>query len=219
MRVTNYMLDESSRKAGMTLNNQLYSGSVDEESTDDGVLSALKERKTERILGDRFGYEKLQKAAQNLQKTIANFTKEKDSLFDKAKESGDNSELLRQTEALVKNYNAVLKELGASGAEQSGYYKKILQQITQKSKDSLAEIGISQAADGSLQIDQEKLKAADAETLEKVLGPSGRFGTRLAFVTDRISEDAQANTESLSSRYDASGNLWSAQSGRYDFRR
>ena len=219
MRVTNYMLDESSRKAGMTLNNQLYSGSVDEESTEDVVLSALKERKTERILGDRFGYEKLQKAAQNLQKTIANFTKEKDSLFDKAKESGDNSELLRQTEALVKNYNAVLKELGASGAEQSGYYKKILQEITQKSKDSLAEIGISQAADGSLQIDQEKLKAADAETLEKVLGPSGRFGTRLAFVTDRISEDAQANTESLSSRYDASGNLWSAQSGRYDFRR
>ena len=119
----------------------------------------------------------------------------------------------------MKNYNAVLKELGASGAEQSGYYKKILQEITQKSKDSLAEIGISQAADGSLQIDQEKLKAADAETLEKVLGPSGRFGTRLAFVTDRISEDAQANTESLSSRYDASGNLWSAQSGRYDFRR
>ena len=219
MRVTNYMLDESSRKAGMTLNNQLLSGSVDEESADDSVLSALKDRKTGRALLDRLDYEKLQKAAENLQKAAGSFTKENGSLFDKAKESGESGELLRPAEALVKNYNAVLKELDASKEELSGYYKKILQEVAQASEKSLAQIGIGQAADGSLQIDQEKLKAADVETLEKVLGPSGRFSTRLGFVADRVLEQAQANAESLSSRYDASGNLWSQSSGRYDFRR
>lgn len=219
MRVTNYMLDESSRKAGMTLNNQLLSGSMDEESTDDSVLSVLKDRKTGRALSDRPDYEKLQKAAESLQEAAGNFTKEKDSVFDKAKESGESGELLRQAETLVKNYNAVLKELDASKEERNAYYKKMLQEVTRMSEKSLGQIGISQAADGSLQIDRERLKAADVETLEKVLGPSGQFSTRLAFVADSVSEQAQANAESLSSRYDASGNLWSPSAGRYDFRR
>ena len=65
---------------------------------------------------------------------------------------------------------------------------------------------------------EEKLKAADLKTLEKVLGRDGGFTAKVALIAGRVAANAQANVESLSSRYDASGNSWSASVNKYDFR-
>ena len=139
------------------------------------------------------------------------------SLFEKAKESGNYEQVWEKAEALVNDFNKLLKELGTTSTQLEDYYKKMLVESAGGSAEALAQIGITQQKDGTLKLDKEKLKAADPETLEKVLGKDGGFSARVTLIAGRIAANAQANVESLSSRYDASGNSWSAAMNKYDF--
>ena len=64
----------------------------------------------------------------------------------------------------------------------------------------------------------EKVKATDFATLESLFGKESDFVNKVEFLSTRISDNAEANVESLSSTYNAGGNLYSAMnSSKYDF--
>ncbi len=220
MRITNTMLNRTSAEAGMPLNQSTLLDYINTDGSDDSLIEAIKKKKEEAGTEKKSGYEKLEKTAgelSGLAEALAGTGKK--SLFDEARESGSTKDIISRAEELVSSYNSTLKELGKDSTELNGYYKKMLKDAADGSSEALEAIGITQAADGTLQINKEKLKAADLDALERALGSTGGFSSRLSFVSGRIAENAQASAESLSSRYDASGNVWSMSSGKYDFRR
>ena len=78
--------------------------------------------------------------------------------------------------------------------------------------------GITFAKDGTANADMEKIKAADFTTVEGLFGKESDFVNKVHFLSTRISDNAEANVESLSSAYNARGNLYSAMnSSKYDF--
>ncbi len=218
MRVTNSMLNNTSAKSGIALNESSLLNYIDNDSSDDELLASLQRGKTEKNKEKKVGFEKLEEASEQLaQKALQFFMQGEGSLFEKAKESGNYEQVWEKAEALVNDFNKLLKELGTTSTQLEDYYKKMLVESAGGSAEALAQIGITQQKDGTLKLDKEKLKAADPETLEKVLGKDGGFSARVTLIAGRIAANAQANVESLSSRYDASGNSWSAAMNKYDF--
>lgn len=219
MRITNTMLNKTSAEAGMPLNKSTLLDYVDTDSSDESLLQALRKGKEEKSTEKKSGYEKLEKTAEELSGLAELLAGDgKKSVFDEARESGSTKDIISRAQELVSSYNNTLKELGKDFSELNEYYKKMLKDAAGGSSEALEAIGITQAADGTLHIDKEKLKAADVDALERALGKAGGFSSRLSFVSGRVAENAQAGAESLSSRYDASGNVWSMSSGKYDFR-
>ena len=87
-----------------------------------------------------------------------------------------------------------------------------------ETKEGLAGVGITFAKDGTATVDMEKVKAADFATLEGLFGKDSDFVNKVEFLSTRISDNAEANVESLSSTYNAGGNMYSAMnSSKYDF--
>lgn len=235
MRVTTQMLNASAKKTGLPFS---YGKSlldyVNESNTGSGntLLNALDKSSTgSNTLGSSVGdintllnslnkssYEKLEKQADQLSQSANVFTVQgEDSVFEKAKESGEKEAIYEGLETLIENYNGTLKELQSTQNPLNQYYGQMLGEAVVENSEALKEIGISVEKDGTLTVDKSKMKAADVESLEKALGTSGTFTKKVAFVASRISGNAQANAQSLSSQYNVAGNIYTAASSKYDF--
>lgn len=87
-----------------------------------------------------------------------------------------------------------------------------------KTKESLAGTGIIFAKYGTATVDMEKIKATYFATLESLFGNDSNFVDKVEFLSTRISDNAEANVESLSSEYIAGGNLYFAMNNYTDTR-
>ena len=220
MRITTQMLNESARKAGLPVNNTSLLNYINKDSSQNTLLQALnKSRSTGAVAATKKSeYEKLEKAADQLQQKAEIFTKVgENSIFAKARESGSNQEIYDGIEALVESYNSVCRTLKTVSTPLNDYYRQMLQEAGTENKEALSNIGITISKDGTAVIDKEKLKTADIDSMEKTLGASGSFSSKVTFLATRISDNAEKNAESVSSQYSAAGNLYSAASSKYDF--
>lgn len=219
MRVTTQMLNESARKAGLPIHNQSLLNYINGENTGNDLINALNQKTGSVNTEKKSAYEKLEQAADELRQKAETFTAEDESsLFTRAKESGNYQEIYDAAEALTDSYNAALKALGTVSGSLNNYYCQMLKEAAADNSEALEKIGITFSKDGTVVIDREKLKAADADSLEKALGASGTFASKIAFVAGRIADNAAANVQSLSSRYGSDGNLYSMLENQYDFR-
>lgn len=219
MRITTRMLNESARKAGLPINHTSLLNYINNDSSDNTLLSALnKKGRTMADTESKNRFEKLEKAADQLLQRAEVFTKEgENSVFAKAKESGSNQELYDAAETLVKQYNDTTAALNSASGTLNNYYRQMLKEAASENSEALKDIGITIAKDGTLVLDRDKLKAADTDTLEKVLGTPSTFSAKTAFLAARISQNAQANAESVTSQYSSAGMLYSASASKYDF--
>lgn len=232
MRVTTQMIDESARRAGIPVNRTSLLDYINSSGSGNTLLDALnKNGSSGNTLLDALNksgsmvdtvskstYAKLGKAADQLWKAAEAFTAEgKDSIFAKAKESGSNEEIYAGVESLVKSYNDTAKALKTASNPLNDFYRQMLKEAASENREALENIGITISKDGTAVLNRDKLKAADMDTLEKVLGASGGFSEKMAFLGTRISDNAEANTANLSSLYGATGNVYSALSNKYDF--
>lgn len=219
MRITNQMLNETARKSGLPINSTTLLNYINNDSSENTLLSALSENnssKTDSV--KKSSYEKLEKAADQLSQKAEIFTDQsEDSIFAKARESGDNQEIYNAAEALVEQYNSVAAALKNASGTLNDYYRQMMNETASENSEGLQNIGITLAKDGTLNIDEEKLKTADIDTLEQVLGSANTFSTKVAFLATHISDNAQKNLESLSSQYTSSGTIYSALTSKYDF--
>ena len=85
-------------------------------------------------------------------------------------------------------------------------------------KDSFADIGIVFSNNGTATVDVEKIRKTDITTLENLFGRESDFVNKLGFLSTRISNNAEANIESLSSAYNANGSLYATMANsKFDF--
>lgn len=220
MRITTQMLNQSARKAGMPINNKSLLNYINNDGSENTLPGALdKNQNSAASAVKKSNYEKLETAAEQLLQTAESFAAEgEESVFVKAKESGSNEEIYAGVKALVERYNNTLEALRKASTPLNDYYRQMLQGAATDNSEALNGIGITISKDGTAVLDKDKLKAADIDSLEKVLGASGDFSTKVAFLATRISDNAEANAESLTSQYNAQGNIYSAQANKYDFR-
>lgn len=222
MRIPNHMLNESARKAGLPVNNTSLLNYINSGGSSNSLLAALNSNKKTTATVDtvsKKNYEKLEKEADKLtQATEAMLQEGDNNLFAQAKESGDNQKIYDSIESLFENYNSTVKALKNASGTMNDFYRQMLSEASKEAKESLESIGITFEKDGTASVDMDKVKEADLETLENLFGSKSEFMSKVNFLSTRISDNAEANVESLSNAYSASGNLYTGNtSSKYDF--
>lgn len=217
MRITTQMLNETARKTGVPINSGTLLSHLNNSASDNSLLKALN-KGTAADTKQKSDYEKLEKNAGQLQKSAGKLAAEgEDSLFEKAKESKDMEELCKEAQALVEEFNNTMKILQTAPGSLNDYYYQMLQEAASGNSESLANVGITVSKNGKMTVDSDKLKAADIDALEKALGASGGFTSKVSFVAGRVSDNAKAGAESISSQYGANGSLLTASGSKYSF--
>ena len=215
MRITTQMLNESARKAGLPVNGTSLLNYINGNSNNTLLNALNKSSATDAATNTK--YEKLEKAADQLSEAASVFMATgEDSLFSKARESGDNQDIYNAVEDFVGKYNSTLSALKNTSSTLNDYYSQMLKSAASDNKEALESIGITIAKDGSLSVDKDKLKEANIDTLEKVLGNTKGFTQKAAYVADRVSDNAHTNQSSLSSQYSSTGSLYSALASKYN---
>ena len=220
MRITTQMLNESARQAGLPINRSTLLDYIKNDGATNPLLEAMNRNK-ENVANTakKSNYEKLENYADQLTQSAQVLLQNgENSLFEKAKASGDNQKVYDSIENLFENYNSTLKALRTTSNTMNDFYRQMLLEAPAETKEGLAGVGITFAKDGTATVDMEKVKAADFATLEGLFGKDSDFVNKVEFLSTRISDNAEANVESLSSAYNAGGNLYSAMnSSKYDF--
>lgn len=221
MRITTRMLNESARKAGLPVNSTSLLNYINSGDTNNTLLQALNKNKTS--VGNtntvsRRQYERLGKTSDKLTQSIETLLQEgKNSLFTQAKESGDKEKVSASVESLFQNYNSTLSALKNASGTMNNFYRQMLTEAPKEVKKDLESIGITFKKDGTANIDKDKLKEADLDTLENLFGRNSSFMNKMNFTSTRISDNAEANTKSFSSGYTSKGNLYGTSGSRYNF--
>lgn len=215
MRISTQMFQATMRKAGLPINSMSLLDIMGNKSTQrKNLLSNLDKTNTASKIQKR-SYQNLQEAAEDLQQSADALSSQK--LYEDAKKSGDIKAICDYTEKLVKYYNSTVKSLKdtSKSAPLNEYYRKKFTDLASNQQEGLESIGITQGKDGSLKLDQDKLKQADVETLEKVLG--GDFTSKLSFLADRVSDNAKVNAGSVANQYNAWGSSYFTEANKYNF--
>ncbi len=141
---------------------------------------------------------------------------QKDSLYDKAREDGNTEQIVSNVKNFVKQYNNMITDLKESGTRTDTAYLTQLNSMARIAERELASTGVSRKADGTLVIDEEKLSAADVDTLEKVWGSSSGFPSKVAARAGSVAATAEQKIEaeksSIYSPFDRT-NLYGGGSG------
>ena len=223
MRITTQMINEGARKAGLPIHGTSLLDYI-EKDAGNSLLSALNKTTSETNVttsiysGKKSNYEKLEKSAEKLMEIAERFVTEGETgMFSKAKEKDDTQEIYNQTKSLLDTYNSTIKLLKISDSVLDMYYKEMFDEVISENKVELESVGITISSKGNLSVDETKMKEADADTLEKVLGASGTFSSKIGFLASRVSANAESNVKSFSSQYSASGDIQSLLSHKYDW--
>lgn len=139
---------------------------------------------------------------------------EKDSVYDKARESGNTDQIVANVKSFVNQYNNMLNDLEESGTKTDASFLTQLNSMSRTAERDLALTGVTRKADGTLVVDEKKLEAAGVDTLEKVWGGNG-FSSKAAAKAGSVEATAERNIEaeasSIYSRFDRT-NLFSSGS-------
>ena len=221
MRVTTQMINETARKAKIPVNRtSLLNGINNNEDRDsNSLLSALNKKTTSVFdMSNKTKYETLGKEADKLtDATSVLLQKSEDNLFTQAKESGDYQKIYRCIGTFFDNYNSTVKALKSTSGTMNDFYRQMLSETSEDVKESLADIGITFNKDQTASVDMDKVKKADLETMENLFGSKSDWVSKINFISTRISNNADANVESFSSRYSSNGIFYSGSSSKYDF--
>ena len=133
------------------------------------------------------------------------------SLFAKARESGDTSELVANIKGFINNYNGMLENLRASGSRADVNYLTQFNSISKLNSSALASCGVTRNSDGTLTVDDKKLAETDLDTLEKVWNGNNSFTGRAGLWADSVESNAERNmtakaSNAYSSLFDNYGN-------------
>ncbi len=225
MRITTHMLNETARKTGIPINqNNLLSYLNNSEGTSGSTLLDALNKNNKVSTESAENYKKLESAADKLKDSADKLAAEGDkSLFEKIRQSEgeekekNTEELYASVNQLLDHYNSTLTELRKNASPMNIYYSQSMQEAVAENSEALEKLGITMGKDGKLSIDNEKLKSASVDDIEKVFGKSGSFTSKISFVAGRVSDNAQANVESSSSQYSSKGSLQSQIASKFDF--
>lgn len=221
MRITNQMLANSAAQSGILLQRTTLLDVMNNKSSS-GLLGCIgnNNRISASKILNKNNYSKLEELSGNLNKYASKLSDtDKDSIYDKAKESGNTKDILSGVCKMVEAYNATIKQLKITGGTMNEFYRQKLKEIPAGCKEALKDIGITQEKDGSLSMDEKTLQNADADALKKAMESKTGFASKLSFVSNRINQNASANVISASSQYTSNGSAFmgSFEESKYNF--
>ena len=221
IRITTQMLNETSRKAGLPVNSSSLLNYINNDKNSNSLLESLQNSsKTTDLLQNKKLYQKLKDAAESLEDATKTLGNEKsDNIFAKAKESGDNADIIKNVKTLIEQYNEVRKQLERDASSPiNAYYNQTLGQLASKNKEELSKVGITVGKDGSMTIDESKLKEASVEDLESLFGSKSEFIQKMQYLASHVSNNVSAQIESLGNQYGQDANSFSSYiSNKYDW--
>lgn len=150
---------------------------------------------------------------------------EKDSIYDKARESGSTEQIVSDIKSFVKQYNNMLSDLNESGSRTDTAYLTQLNSLSRLAEKDLATTGVTRNADGTLSVDEKKLEAADVDTLEKVWSGSSfarKAGAKAGTVEATAERNIEAEKSSTYSPFDRTnlyGSSGSSSGNYFNYRR
>lgn len=222
MRITTQMLADTSRKSGLPV---LQGSLLDvlnkkKGTTSNSLMDALNRTKDTQLSTKQKGYEELETAAGELALSASKLYAEgEDSLFAKAEESQDTTDIIKEIQTMAESYNKTLKLLKEAGGSLNNFYRQELKNAATENADLLSSIGITQNKDGSLVIDKKKLESADLETLKKVFNSDSDFAGLAAYIGIKSAENAAANASSITNQYNSKGMSYNDyfESNKYNY--
>ena len=222
MRITTQMLNQSAKRSGLDINRPTLLDYMKNKNMENPLYQALSRNRsinTNSVKLER--YEMLEEEAGQLTKLTQKLLDDGEkSVFEQAKVSGDNQEIYNSVEKMFDGYNRTLKSLRTTSNTMNDFYRKMLMEAPEETREELEKLGITFGKDGAADVDMSKLKNADYETLEKNFGKDSDLVNKLEFIASRISDNAKANVESMGSGYNASGTVYgNSINSKYDFSR
>ena len=225
MRITNNMIINRSSKKGIhnTYQRTALLSLLQKNSSSTDIFRRIGQTSSKNnasALLMKNTYTKLEDSSEKLSKYASSLLEiEKDSIYDKAEESGSTISIVSNVSKLVEEYNSTINQLNKAGGSMNEFYRQQLKAIPSSCKDVLKAIGITQQKDGSLSIDEKTLKSADTATLKKALGNDTGFASKIDFISGRVNKNAAANAASASSQYNSRGSSYSGYYGssKYNF--
>lgn len=214
MRITTQMLAETARKSGIPINQTTLLDVMNHEDSSGDLLSGAN-KNSNNLYGasatanrlQKDSYQKLEKSADSLKDCASKLSDAgMSSLFQKAEENQDTKELTAEIEKMVDYYNQTLEQLKKAGGAMNEFYREELKNLAGGNAEALEAAGITQEKDGSLKVDLKVLEKADLDCLKKAVGNASDFIKKVEYVSGRVSANASANADSLSSQYNADGN-------------
>ena len=214
MRITTQMLAHSAAKSGIPFQQTTLLDILNKKSSFSGLLNGVNASADATAIAKKKNYSKLEDISGNLNGYASSLVAtDKNSIY------GSTKDIVSSAKKMVESYNATLKQLRETGDTLNEFYRQQLKDIPAGDKEALKSIGITQAKDGSLSIDEKVLQSADADTLKKVLDGDTGLASKISFVSGRISQNAASNVVSTSSQYTSNGSslLSALETSKYDF--
>lgn len=141
-------------------------------------------------------YTDMKKAAEGLKEHVGNLLSMPDKDWEQLTEeeaAGYKEKIASEFSSMVKDYNQMVKSMAGEGGTVNETYLKQMKNYYQNAKAELVKLGITQNGDGTLSVDQELLKAADARELKKVLCIKGTFVDDIGKRAENVIANAETN--------------------------
>ena len=125
-------------------------------------------------------YSGMETAAERVEKRLGRFLKtDGTSVFDEEDETKLKENVTDHIESFVNDYNYLMKRLAQSGDIVDSNYAKKLKNYANAENKELREIGITIKGDGTLELDENKLKAADISQVKKLFTGEDGFAKKV----------------------------------------
>lgn len=141
-------------------------------------------------------YTTMKDAAENVKKHVKNLLLWPEKKWDEMTEdeiAEYRVDARKEITGLIDEYNKMIKSMSAEESKVNEIYLRQMKGYFQNAKKDLESLGITQKEDGTLSLDQERLKEADAETLKKVLGSEGTFVDDIGKRAENVISNAETN--------------------------
>ncbi len=164
-----------------------------------GAERFLNASKTNQAGGNKTVYQNMKNSAGQVQYVASELTKTgEDSVFAKAKESGDTSGITKKVREFVNNYNGMVRSLKSSGSRVDNSYLNQLNSNAMMCRSALQATGVTRNSDGTLSVNEKTLKGASLEQLEKAWGSgSSSFAVKTGAAAENVQENAVSGMNNL----------------------
>lgn len=217
MRVTDHMTNQMAKQSGFPIypnrdltkkGNELLNA-LDKNST--GISERIEDRR------NRSNYLEIVNVSDKLGEAAKKWfssENESDNIYQRAIESSDVSEIVTALRGITDSYNETIAAMKESADGLNELYLSEMKKAAKDQAETFEKVGITVGKDGKLAFEETKIKTENIETLREAMEP---FANKLSILSERISRQSQAQEESISSRYDAFGNMYLAGGSKYDF--
>lgn len=143
-------------------------------------------------------YQNMKSNAASLQNTAFKLSDTgEDSIYAKAEESGDTTQITKSVKDFVNQYNSVIRNLKSGGSRIDNSYLNQLNSYASMHRNALKETGVTQNSDGTLSVNEKTLQKASVEQLRKTWGSESSFAGKAGTVAVNVQSNAISSMNSM----------------------